>query len=124
MKNTTIVILIVILIFGVGAFVYFNPGENVTSKVSSGSGEVQKITLSMKNYNYYPNTISVKAGVPVSITLDNSVGGCYRSFVIPDLGVRVNSRNPSQTIDFTPTKPGTYRFACSMGMGTGKLVVE
>lgn len=89
-----------------------------------GSGEVQEITLSMKNYNYYPNTITVKAGQPVSITLDNSVGGCYRSFVIRDLGVSKYTKSPSDTIDFTPTKKGTFRFACSMGMGTGTIIVE
>ena len=58
------------------------------------------------------------------ITLDKSVSGCYRSFNIRDIGVSQYSKDPSQKITFTPTKPGTYTFACSMGMGYGKLIVK
>ncbi|KAF0216769.1 MAG: Heavy metal transport/detoxification protein, partial [bacterium] len=88
------------------------------------AGNVQKVILGMKNYNYNPNTITVKAGQPVSITLDSSVQGCLRSFAIKDLGVSKYAKTPSETIDFTPTKKGTFTFACSMGMGYGTLVVE
>lgn len=87
-------------------------------------GEVQKVTLGTKDYNYYPNTIKVEAGKPVSITLDKSVTGCLRSFIIKDLGVSKYARDPSQTIDFTPAKKGTFRFSCSMGMGYGTIIVE
>ena len=74
--------------------------------------------------NYNPNTIKVKAGVPVEITLDSSVRGCYRSFSIPKLGVSKRSSNPSDTIKFTPNQKGTFRYQCSMGMGTGTIIVE
>ena len=84
----------------------------------------QEITLSMKNYNYYPNTITVKANQPVEITLDNSVGGCYRSFNIPQLGVDKYSQNQGDKIAFTPTEKGTFQFKCSMGMARGTLIVE
>jgi len=89
-----------------------------------GNGEVQNVVIGMKNYNYYPNTITVKAGQPVSISLDESVYGCFRSFTIRDFGVNKYLRTPQDTVEFTPTKKGTYRFACSMGMGTGTLIVE
>ena len=87
-------------------------------------GEVQKVVLGTKDYNYYPNTIKVQSGKPVSITLDKSVTGCLRSFTIKDLGVSKYVKTPSETIDFTPTKKGTFRFACSMGMGYGTIIVE
>ncbi len=95
-----------------------------SSAPSASAGEVQKITLGMKNYNYYPNTITVKSGIPVEITLDSSVSGCYRSFVVQQFGVSTYSQNPAQTIRFTPDKKGTFQFQCSMGMGYGTLVVE
>ena len=94
--------------------------QNTTDSKISG----QEITLSMKNYNYYPNTIEVEAGKQVSITLDNSVRGCYRAFTINDLGVRKTSKSPDDKIVFTPTKKGTFRFACSMGMGRGTIIVK
>lgn len=125
MKNTTILITIGILALLVGGFLYMNGALSNGLKTSSGgSGDVQKITLSFKNYNYYPNTIRVNAGQPVSISLDSSVGGCYRSFTIRELGLSKYLQTPSDTLDFTPTEKGSYRFACVMGMGTGTLIVE
>ena len=121
---------IILIVFAVGIFMFVNASgdsknNSATGNVVTGSNtDAQKITLSVKNYNYYPNTITVKAGKPVSITLDSSVQGCLRSFNIKDLGVRGYSQNPSQTIDFTPTQKGTFKFTCSMGMGYGTIIVE
>ena len=89
-----------------------------------GNGAVQEVVLGMKNYNYYPNTVNVKAGSPVKLSLDDSAYGCFRDFTIKDLGVRKYLRSASDFVEFTPTNPGTYTFACSMGMGFGKLVVS
>lgn len=113
----------------IGAFLYFNSGYgssngNDGENEKLGTTETQKITLSYKNGNYYPNTITVKENEPVEITLDSSVGGCYRSFVINEFGVRKRSASPNDKITFTPDKKGTFRFACSMGMGTGTLIVK
>ena len=118
--------IIILIIFG-GYFILREDDSNsITGKViAAGSNkEAQKIVLSLKDFNYYPNTVKVKAGKPVSISLDQSVSGCLRDFTIRDLGIRKYLRTPSDTVEFTPTKPGVYRFACSMGMGTGTLIVE
>ena len=90
----------------------------------AGSGEVREFTLGMKNYNYYPDSITVKAGQPVKISLDKTAQGCFRDFTIRDLGVRKYLQKTSDFVEFTPTKKGTYTFACSMGMGYGKLIVK
>ncbi|VVB80450.1 Cupredoxin-like domain protein [uncultured archaeon] len=127
MKNLYLIGGIVVLILFVGGFLYFDFGsQNYTPNSSSNvvSGDYQKVVLSMKNYNYYPNTITVKAGQPVRIYLDSSVGGCYRSFNIQQLGISKYLATTSDYVEFTPTQKGTYRFACSMGMGTGTLIVE
>ncbi len=119
----------IIIFFVVVGIVYFVAARNGTGNAINGagngdSGDVQKIVLSFKNYNYYPNTITVKQGVPVEITLDNSIRGCYRSFNIKSLGVSKYSSNPSDTITFTPDKKGTFEFACGMRMGYGTIIVE
>jgi plastocyanin domain-containing protein len=125
MKNTTILMIAGILVLAVGGFIFINSNNNVNGNSTAvDNGNSQKIVLSLENYNYYPNTITVKAGQPVSISLDKSVGGCLRSFTIPSLGLSKNLRTPQDTLDFTPTQKGTYKFACSMGMGTGTLIVE
>lgn len=123
MKNAFIVMIILILIAG-GFFFLKN---NSAPKDSFGNFEnngVQKLSLGMKNGNYYPNIIRVKEGVPVELTLDNSVGGCYRAFSIREFSVFKYSKNPADTIIFTPQKKGSFRFSCSMGMGYGEIVVE
>jgi len=127
MKNSTIIIGTIILLVIGGYFVFANTGKENINVDKSGASElqgVQKVVLSIKNLNYYPNEIRVKANQPVSISLDKSVTGCFRSFTIRDLGIYKSLPTPSDTVDFTPTKAGTYTFACSMGMGYGKLIVE
>ena len=89
-----------------------------------GTGEIEEITLSMKNYNYYPNTVKVKQGSTVRISLDESIYGCLRSFTVPEFGVRKYLATPKDYVEFVADKRGEFVFACSMGMGTGKLIVE
>lgn len=119
----TITIIVLLLLGGWSVFFKNKPvNENPLNNLGNNK-EVQKINLGFDK-NYYPNTIKVKANQPVEITLDNSVGGCFRSFNIKELGVNYYSKNPSDTIKFTPNKKGTFEFACGMRMGRGKIVVE
>ena len=115
--------ILIILVAGT-VLIRGNDGSVGNAVVGGSGGDVQKIVLGIKDYNYYPNTINVKVDKPVSISLDSSVSGCYRSFTIRDFGINKYLKTPKDTVEFTPTKKGTYRFACSMGMGTGTLVVE
>jgi plastocyanin domain-containing protein len=129
MKNTTIAVIFILVILSIGAF-FFLKGNAINGNVvntNSGSGQngdVQKVIIGMKNYNYYPQTITMKAGVPVSISLDSSAVGCSRYFTIPQLKLQKSLPSPSDTLDFTPTQKGTYRFQCGMGMYYGTLIVE
>lgn len=121
-KTKYIVGISIILVILITITLFFN-SNNHLNKIPNNK-ETQKITLSFKNYNYYPNTITVKENIPVEITLDNSITGCFRTIVIKDLGVYASSNNPSQKITFTPNKKGSFIFACSMHMGTGTINVE
>ncbi len=117
----TIVIIAFIIILG-----YFFISEKSTAGNAindPSNNNIQKITLGF-NGNYFPNTIKVKQDVPVEITLDNSVRGCFRSFNIKALGVSEYSSAPSQTITFTPNQKGSFEFACGMRMGYGTIIVE
>jgi plastocyanin domain-containing protein len=120
-----VLVLILMVIIGIGAFLFSNgSNNNLDGNSVKSDGEFQEVVLRMKNYNYYPNEISVNVGEPVRITLDSSVKGCYRGFTINELNVRKYSKSPEDYIEFTPMEKGTYRFACSMGMGTGTLIVK
>ena len=123
-KNLFIIFGIVLLVGIVGAFVYTNNNSNAGVNSSGGSGDLQEVTIGIKNYNYYPNTITVKVNQQVRIRLDSSVVGCYRSFNIAQLGLSKYLATPNDYLEFTPTERGTYTFTCSMGMGRGTLIVE
>lgn len=125
-ESTLYLFLVILVVIIAGYFMLKGDSGNVKANVIgiNSDGAVQKIVIGVRNYNYYPNTIKVKAGKPVSISLDGSVYGCLRDFTIRELGVRKYLRTPQDTVEFLPTKPGTYTFACSMGMGTGRLIVE
>ena len=117
--------LTIILIIGAGYFLLGKESLNQNEIPNDfGGGDFQKVVLGVKNLNYYPNTITIQYGKPVRIYLDSSVSGCLRSFTIRDFGVTKYLKTPSDYVEFTPNKKGTFRFACSMGMGTGTLIVE
>jgi plastocyanin domain-containing protein len=88
------------------------------------NGEIQEVVVGMKDFNYHPNTIKVKSNQPVRMYLDESVFGCFRDLTLRDFGIQKYLPTPSDYVEFTPTKKGKFTFACSMGMGYGKLVVE
>lgn len=122
MKNFIIIILLVAVIGMISIFVLKN--GNAGNADEGSTTKAQDIVLSFKNYNYYPNTITVRAGQPVRISLDSSVTGCYRAFTIRDFGISKHLQTPQDFIEFTPQQKGTFRFSCSMGMGTGTLIIE
>jgi len=126
MKKTTLYLFMTMALILIAGFFMLNGSETKTSNVDSTiqKGEFQKVVIGLKNYNYYPNTITVQSGKPVRIYLDSSVVGCLRSFTIRDFGVAKYLKTPNDYVEFTPNKKGSFRFACSMGMGTGTLVVE
>ena len=131
MNNKTIFFAIGILILLAGGFIFVN-NDRVTNKINSkkggvilgDTGNMQKIVLGAKELNYYPDTIKVKVNQPVEITLDESVSGCLRSFSIRELGILQYAQTPNDKIVFTPTEKGSFTFSCSMGMGSGTLIVE
>ena len=105
-------------------------GNKVTSnsikEVSAAVGnDAQVVELTLKNYNYFPNTLNFKKDKLAKIIVDtNKVKGCFTSILIPDLGIRKLVTAKDNVIEFTPTKTGTFRFSCPMGMGSGKIIVS
>ena len=91
----------------------------------SGTQSVDgEVLLSWGKFNYAPDVINARVGVPLRIRADlKRITGCYRSFRVPELGVSGYFSPDHATIEFTPQKAGTFVFTCSMGMGRGTLIV-
>jgi plastocyanin domain-containing protein len=130
MQKSTFNGLVIFAIILIGGFMLTRGGAdpgitgNVIANGVPSDGALQEIVLGMKNYNYYPDSYKVKAGQPVKISADDSVYGCFRDLVVRGTNVRKYLRTPQDSVEFTIDNPGTYTFACSMGMGSGKLIVE
>jgi hypothetical protein len=129
MKNSTMVFVIIIMILVVGGFVFVNGKNGATANVVSNSGQViqgqmQQVVLSQEGYNY--KDVTAQAGKPISISADSSVGGCLRSvsFNIESKRYSKYLRTPEDNLELPALSKGIYSFACSMGMGYGKLVVQ
>lgn len=83
-----------------------------------------KLTITINEFGYSPNSISVKAGSNVSLKLDNKRGaGCVQAFTIPKLGIqKIVPLGSSETITFkAPDDKGVMPFMCSMGMYRGVI---
>lgn len=84
------------------------------------------VSIDIESSGYYPNSITIKAGLPVTINLKNTGGsGCVQAFTIPSLGIqKIIPVGSSDTISFTaPKSPGQIPFMCSMGMYRGVINV-
>lgn len=85
----------------------------------------QEITIYVTNSGYKSDTNTLKVGVPVRLTLisDKTVN-CTRAFLIPSLNYfKILPVTGRETLEFTPDKPGTLTYTCSMGMYTGSFNV-
>ncbi len=88
-------------------------------------GNLQKVTIDIRNNGYYPQRFTVKKDIPVELTLaSGKVYSCAQAFVFPEFDIStVVKANSSQTYTFTPKEKGTFTFTCSMGMYTGVMEV-
>lgn len=86
----------------------------------------QIIKMNASYSGYSPNYFKVRAGVPVrwEITAGSSPG-CGGRIISSNLFSGSIDLTPGQVSvkEFTPQKPGRYKFSCSMGMITGIIEV-
>lgn len=86
---------------------------------------VQVVDITALPGGYNPRYIKVKNGVPVRLNLTAKGGlSCSSAFTIPSLGIRKRlALGVTQSVDFTPSKPGKIVYTCSMGMYSGVIEV-
>lgn len=101
---------------------YFFSAERFTKNlVATDASGVQQVKIQVLNNGYQPNKVTVKAGVPVEITLEShETYSCALGFVLKEFNINtVLASTDTQSFTFTPNKPGSYRFTCQMGMYSG-----
>jgi len=86
----------------------------------------QILKMSASSSGYRPNYLKVKAGIPVRWEIiDKGSSGCTNAIISKGLFSGEIALTPGQTSikEFTPEKPGKYKFSCWMGMVSGTIEV-
>ncbi|WP_062517628.1 urease accessory protein UreH domain-containing protein [Demequina gelatinilytica] len=119
------------LVTASGAITQLAPGLRATAvtatertpNVTEVDG-VQQVTTEVVDDGYSPATTVVYVDEPVAWTLEPVYKGCQSAIDAPSLGLdRIMVLFEAETVEFTPTETGTYRYSCAMGMYSGEFVV-
>lgn len=86
----------------------------------------QVIKMDALAYGYEPNRLKVRKNIPVRWEItDKGTSGCTNAIISKGLFDDQIDLQPGTTSikEFTPTKTGTYKFSCWMGMVSGIIEV-
>ncbi len=91
---------------------------------------VTEIVVNGSNFKFEPNSFTVKSGEKVRVVFKNTQG--FHDFTVegmPEVKTKQIQAPNEDSIEFTPTKTGTFEFYCSVGkhrqMGMkGTLIVQ
>jgi plastocyanin domain-containing protein len=102
---------------------FFVAGRRPVS-VAVGEGGLQRIPVKVHGA-YAPAVIRVRAGVPVQLDFErDETNPCTEEVVLPAFGIRTYlPAHRTTAVRFTPG-PGTFEFACGMGMVRGTIIAE
>ncbi len=103
---------------------YFWLSKPEAAKAATTSSGVQEVFVVVKG-GYSPDTIQVEAGHPVRLMFNRQESSpCSDKVVLDAFGVSADlPEGETVPVEFTPTTPGDYEFACQMGMLRGKVIV-
>ncbi|HIH39870.1 TPA: cytochrome C oxidase subunit II [Candidatus Woesearchaeota archaeon] len=79
---------------------------------------VKEFTMTAKNWEFEPSTITVNQGDAVKLTVKSV--DVEHSFALPDYSINVNLQpGVEETIEFVADKKGEFTFKCSVYCGAG-----
>lgn len=97
--------------------------KGVKAAVTSGGYQEQMVLV---KGGYTPDVIVVEAGKPVRLNfVRQESASCSEMVLLPAFNKSANlPEGETVPVEFLPSEPGEYEFACQMGMLRGKLIVE
>jgi plastocyanin domain-containing protein len=95
-------------------------GTTGTARLSEG---IQEAYIEV-NGGYIPETLVVKAGVPLRLTFSKGTSSCDSIIVLPFVNKQIDVRTGEQTVEIPALAPGTYEYYCWMKMLYGRIVAE
>jgi plastocyanin domain-containing protein len=108
----------------IGLIVWYFWLSSSTGAAAVIVGGVQETRVTVRG-GYSPDTIRVRAGRPVRLVFDRQEADpCSERVIFDAFGVSADLPTGTDVpVEFTPTEPGEYEFACQMGMLRGKVIV-
>ncbi|MFY9943797.1 MAG: cupredoxin domain-containing protein [Desulfobacterales bacterium] len=102
------------------------PASEHSQQKAAVTGDQQVVELSVTSDGFVPASFKVRAGHPVKLVVTRKVERtCATDIVIKHLKISAPlPLNEAVALTFTPTQPGTIRFACTMNHIAGEIVVE
>jgi sulfite exporter TauE/SafE/copper chaperone CopZ len=99
-------------------------GNSTNTVQPAPGGQVFTMEIS-QDRGFYPNSFTVKRGVPVTLQINDTVplSGCTSVMVIPEYDVTLPFQLGANTLSFTPTKTGVIYGECSMGSKMIRFIV-
>lgn len=88
------------------------PGGGTNGSGGSGSNTLN-LTITAGNLLFQPDSITVKAGDQVHLTVVNQ--DMFHTFTIDELGINFNlPAGETKTFDFVASRSGTFSFYCAV----------
>ena len=93
-----------------------------SGNAANGSRSAPSVDVTIDNFTFTPQTITVKVGTTVTWTNHDDIP---HSVMSDNAEFHSKALDTDDSFSFTPTKPGTYSYFCSLHPKmTAKLVVE
>lgn len=84
----------------------------------------QTIRMDVLKSKFSPNRFTLRKGVPVKWVINGKeMNECNKVIVIPQYKMRIELKEGTQIIDFTPPESGVVPWSCWMGMIPGTFIV-
>lgn len=102
-----------------------SPKSAPATVVDTSKLETQEVRMVEDDNGYSPSVIKIRPNTKIRLVIDAKAPfSCASQFTIPSVGVRKQLEAGENVIEFVSPASGTVRFSCSMGMYTGKFVME
>ncbi len=126
-KFTGVLVLLLALFNISNGYTLMNLGSSTKVVPSTGvvSDEVQEIRMTESDSWYSPNIFHIKPNMKTRWTIqaDNPYS-CASQLIAPSIGVRKQLQLWENIIEFISGASGTINFSCSMGMYSGKIIID
>ena len=124
MKNKTIMLAFCLVLLAI--FSSFAVAQRTTKVQKQQTNKIQSVRINLTDRGYQPSSFRLKKGVPARVTfIRKTADECGEEIVIPAYNIRrFLPIGKAVLVRFTPTKTGTFDFACGMDMLHGKLIVQ